>query len=127
MRLKPFLLLAVACAVGTLAASLSWTYGGESPLALTFFFVGLTVTTLLAFASGVRGEHAQWDGSPLRRGFRTALVALGATLVAALAVNIRTEGGEVTPAPTGDHEEWVALVKCKCSGSWKREGSIGLL
>ena len=120
VRDKPFLLLGLACALGTLAASLWWTYGGESPLALTLFFVGVAVTALAAFASGVRGEHRRWDGSPLRRGFLTALVALGATLGGALVVNIHTEGGEVGPRPTGDNEDWVSLVDASA-----REAGMG--
>lgn len=110
------------CALLTVGASLWWSYGGESTPALVVTLVSWVATGLLGFASGLRGEHRQWNVSPLVSGFLTALIALGATFGAAAVANFRTTPGRgALTTPTSDPKQWVALVEAALQRSGNEE------
>ena len=107
-----FFILTFPCALLAVGASLWWSYGGESTLALVVTLVAWAATGLLGFASGLRGEHRQWNVSPLVSGLLTAVITIGATFGAIVVVNFRTSPGrEALTTPVSGPKHWVALVE----------------
>jgi hypothetical protein len=116
-----FFMATFPCALLAVSASLWWSYGGESTLALVLTLVAWAATGVLGFLSGLRGEHRQWKVSPLVNGLLTGLITLGATFGAAAVANFRTTPGrEGLATPMSTPKQWVALV-----GAAARESGSG--
>jgi hypothetical protein len=117
-----FLVFSVPCALLAVAASLWWSYGGESKLALGLTFASWAAAGVFGFVSGLTGEHARLSGIRLVNGVLTALITLGATLGAIAVANFRTDAGrEALASPTSPPHSWPALVRAAAETSGNGE------
>jgi hypothetical protein len=101
----------VVCGAIAVGASLWYSYGGESTLALAVAVSSWLLAGALGFASGYRGEHGRIHGSRLVSALLIALATLGVTVGAMVVANFRTEVRPALATPTGDPATWPALVE----------------
>ena len=118
---RPFLVLAAICAIVAVGASVWWAYGGEPAAAIIVSYGSLAATGLLAFLSGFRGEHQQWNVSPLVRGLLTALIAVVAGFLGIVIANFRSETGDASPASYAAHHVATATAFVSYVSSKRRK------